>query len=104
MTTHRISQVEALHYPVVRVTFSDGLSDDVDLTEEIARGGLYEPLRDEAFFRTVAVAPQGRGFGWNLDLTGREIDFCSDASRVQAETRIVEELAERYARRRSAAE
>ena len=101
---YRIKSVEAVRYPVLRVTFDDGLSGEYDLTDSIARGRIFAPLKDEEFFRKVAVAEHGHSFGWNLDQEGQEIDFCPDATRIGIETQIVEELAARYRTRRSAAE
>jgi Protein of unknown function (DUF2442) len=101
---YRIKSVEAVRYPVLRVTFDDGLSGEYDLTDSIARGPIFAPLRDEAYFRKVAVAEYGHSFGWNLEREGEEIDFCPDATRIRIETQIVEELASRYRARRSAAE
>jgi len=101
---YRIKSVEAIRYPVLRVTFDDGLSGEYDLTDSIARGPIFAPLKDEAYFRKVAVAEHGHSFGWNLDQEGEEIDFCPDATRIRIETQIVEELAARYRARRSAAE
>jgi hypothetical protein len=104
MKLHRISRVEALRHPVVRVTFDDGLAGELDLTDEIATQPLFAPLRDEALFQAVAVDETGRSFGWNVREPGEEIDLCADAVRIHCETRIVEALADGYARRRSAAE
>ena len=102
--TYRIKSAEPIRYPVLRITFDDGLCGECDLTSLIADGTLFAPLQDEAFFRTVAVAPYGHSFGWRLDVIGDEIDFCPDATRILIETRIVEALASRYRERRSAAE
>jgi hypothetical protein len=104
MKLHRITGVEPVRYPVLQVTFDDGLSGEYDLTDIIDEGPLFAPLKDEAYFRTVSVVPSGRSFGWNLDVEGEEIDFCPDATRIKIETNIVEELAARYRRRRTAAE
>jgi hypothetical protein len=101
---YRIKSVEAVRYPVLRVTFDDGLSGEYDLTESIRTGPIFASLKDETFFRRVAVAGHGHTFGWNLDQPGEEIDFCPDATRIRIETQIVEELASRYRARRSAAE
>jgi len=100
----RISHVEVVRYPVLRVTFDDGLSAEYDLGDLIADGSVFAPLKDEAYFRTVALAPYGHSFGWNLDQEGSEIDFCPSATRIHIETRIVEDLALRYSARRTAAE
>ena len=104
MTTPRISDVEVVRYPVLRVTFDDGLSGEYDLTEFIEKGPLFAPLKDEDYFNTVAVGSHGHTFGWNLDELGHEIDFCPDATRIKIEEAIVEDLADQYERRLMAAE
>jgi Protein of unknown function (DUF2442) len=101
---YRIKSVEVLRDPVLRVTFDDGLSGEYDLSDLIADGPAFAPLKDEAYFNTVSVGDHGHTFGWNLDEIGEEIDFCPDATRILIEIQKVEELAERYASIRSAAE
>ena len=101
---YKIKNVEVVRYPVLRVTFDDGLAGEYDLTDLIADGPIFEPLKDREFFRTVAVGEYGHTFGWNLNDIGNEIDFCPDATRILIETQKVEELAERYRLSRSAAE
>jgi hypothetical protein len=101
---YRIKSAEALRYPVLRITFDDGLSGDVDMTEQIAIGPAFARLKDEAYFAAVSVADDGRTYGWNLDEAGREIDFCPDALRIRFETERVEALADRYRARLAAAE
>jgi hypothetical protein len=102
--TYRIKSVEVARYPVLHVTFDDGLSGEYDLTDLIARGPVFAPLKDEAYFRTIAEGEYGHTFGWNLDEPGHEIDFCPDATRILIETQKVEELAKRRRLSRSAAE
>ncbi len=101
---YRIKSVEVVRYPVLRVTFDDGLSGEYDLSDLIARGPVFAPLKDKAFFDKVSVGEHGHTFGWNLDDLGHEIDFCPDATRIRIETQKVEELAEHYRLNRSAAE
>jgi hypothetical protein len=101
---YRIKSVEVVRYPVLRITFDDGLSGEYDLSDLIAEGQVFAALKDEAYFRTVSVGEYGHTFGWNLDDLGNEIDFCPDATRIQIETQKVEELANRYRLSRSAAE
>ena len=103
MTQHRIAAVEALDYPTLRITFDDGVAGILDLSDLITDGPVFAPLKDEACFRAVAVGEHGRTFGWNLDIEGQEIDFCSDAARIRIETQIVETLADRFERGRIAA-
>ncbi|HEY1243532.1 MAG TPA: DUF2442 domain-containing protein [Hyphomicrobiaceae bacterium] len=101
---YRIKSVEVVRYPVLRVTFDDGLSGEYDLSDLIADGPMFAPLKDKAYFQTVAVGEHGYTFGWNLDDIGHEIDFCPDTIRILIETQKVEELANRYRQRRPAAE
>jgi hypothetical protein len=56
---YRITSVEVVRYPVLRVTFDDGLAGEHDLTDPIARGPVFAPLKDETCFRTVAVGDFG---------------------------------------------
>src|SRR5262245_14498315 len=101
---YRIKSVEVVRYPVLLVTFDDGLSGEFDLSDLIADGPMFAALKDKAYFQNVAVGEHGHTFGWNLDDVGHEIDFCPDATRIRIETQKVEELANRYQRSRSAAE
>ncbi len=101
---YRIKNVEVMGYPVLRVTFDDGLSGDYDLSDLIAEGPAFARLKDQVYFNTVSVGEHGHSFGWSLDDIGNEIDFCPDATRILIETQKVDELAERYRSSRSAAE
>jgi hypothetical protein len=101
---YRIKSVEVVRYPVLRVTFDDGLSGEYDLTDLIARGPVFAPLKDEAYFRTVAVGEYGHTFGWNLDDLGNEIDFCPSSTRIKIETQKAAELASRHQLSRRTAE
>ena len=101
---YRIKDVEVVRYPVLQVTFDDGLAGEYDLTDWIGRGVVSRPLEDHAYFKTVSVAANGRSFGWNLADEGHEIDFDADATRIAIETAKVEQLATHYAANRPAAE
>jgi hypothetical protein len=37
-----------------RIVFDDGMSGDVDFSEYLERGPVFEPLRDPAFFRKAS--------------------------------------------------
>ena len=52
---YRIKSVEVVRYPVLRVTFDDGLSGEYDLTDLIANGPAFARLKDKAYFNTVSV-------------------------------------------------
>lgn len=101
---YKIRSVEVVRYPVLRVTFDDELSGELDLTSLIDSGPVYRPLKNEAFFNTVGVADHGHSFGWNLDDLGHEIDFCPDATRIEIESNIVKAAAAEFRAQRSAAE
>jgi hypothetical protein len=61
--TLRITTVEPLEGYNLRLTFSDGLIRDVDLSP-LLHGPLGEPLRDLAYFRRVRVDEQSRTIVW----------------------------------------
>jgi hypothetical protein len=104
MKLYKIVDVSVPRYPVVRLTFDDGFSGDVDFGETIAQGGAMTLLRDSAVFKDVGIRDGGRALGWG-DEDGGDLDFCADALRFQAEEAIVRERAARYeAARQTAAE
>jgi hypothetical protein len=43
------------HGYVYRITFDDGLEGDVDFTEYVGAGPIFEPLRDLGFFRQARI-------------------------------------------------
>ena len=98
---YRIKTVEVPRHSVVKVTFDDGLSGEIEIKDMV---GMFAPLQDESFFRKVSVEPHGRSFGWNLDEIGREIDFCADATRIEIEAAKVAKMADDYSSQRPAAE
>lgn len=98
MTRYRVTKAVVSRPPIIRLTFSDGLEGDLDLGTFLERGPYYAPLRDEGFFRQVAIADNGRSFGWRLDRLGDEIDFGADAARADIEMALVEQRAERFRR------
>lgn len=53
----RVKEVTALKGYSVRLTFTDGSRKDVDLAPYL-KGPVFEPLRDPAKFREVAVDPE----------------------------------------------
>lgn len=93
---YKIAAVEVVRYPVLKVTFNDGLSGEYDLTDYIATRAILAPLKDPAYFATVRVGEYGNCFGWNLDNVGHEIDISSSASRIAIESAKVRDLAGRY--------
>ena len=88
-----VIHLKVVRYPVVEVTFDDGFRGEVDFSDTIARGDVMAPLRDPAYFATIAVDEHGRRVGWRLDDTGNELDFGAGALRHDAEDRAVALLA-----------
>jgi hypothetical protein len=72
-----IVRVEVLGGHRLRLTFDDGVVEDVDLEDRIVgRGGVFEALEDPAFFRRVVVHPELGTIVWPND-----VDFCPDLLR-----------------------
>jgi hypothetical protein len=53
----RVKDVTPLTGYTVRLTFTDGTRKDIDLAPYL-KGPIFEPLRDPARFREVAVDPE----------------------------------------------
>jgi hypothetical protein len=47
---------------VYRVVFDDGKSGDIDFSEYVGRGPVFEPLRDPSFFKKATV--EGGTIAW----------------------------------------
>jgi Protein of unknown function (DUF2442) len=47
---------------VYRVVFDDGKSGDIDFSEYVGRGPVFEPLRDPAFFKKATI--EGGTISW----------------------------------------
>jgi hypothetical protein len=47
---------------VYHIAFDDGKSGDIDLSEYVGRGPVFEPLREKAFFRRAMI--QGGTISW----------------------------------------
>lgn len=52
---------------VVHVRFDDGLATDVDLSYLLDYGGVFEPLRDPAYFRQLRADPGAGTIVWPND-------------------------------------
>jgi hypothetical protein len=55
---NRVVRVTPLTKYRLRVEFDDGVSGTIDLADELT-GEVFEPLRDEALFRQVAIDEYG---------------------------------------------
>lgn len=58
----------------VEIEFSTGEVFEIDFSPQIARGGVFAALEDDATFQQLAVSPDGRYIEWP-----GSIDFCADA-------------------------
>ena len=70
---NRPTKVEALSDFRIRVAYPDGTEGVIDLSGDVGRG-VFTPLADEAFFRTVHVGQFGQ-IAWSED-----IEICPDAA------------------------
>jgi Protein of unknown function (DUF2442) len=66
-------KVEALGDYRIRLTYSDGTEGNIDLSADVGRG-IFAPLSDESFFRTVHIGSYGQ-IAWS-----EEIEICPDAA------------------------
>lgn len=69
----RPSRIEALSGFRLRVTYPDGTDGVIDLSGDVGRG-VFAPLADEAFFRTVHLGRYGQ-IAWS-----EELEICPDAA------------------------
>ncbi len=73
----------------VTITWSDGMTADVDLSPVIARGRVFAAMRDARYFvDMMRIAPDRLGLEW----PGR-VDFSADGLRFRA---FPEEAAQEY--------
>jgi hypothetical protein len=70
---NRPNKVEALPEYRLRLTYPDGVQGIIDLAGDVGRG-VFTPLADEAFFRTVHIGQFGQ-IAWSEDL-----EICPDAA------------------------
>ncbi len=59
---NEVTSIEYRQGHVYRVVFDDGLEGDVDFSEYIRRGPVFEPLSDLAFFRQARI--EGGTIAW----------------------------------------
>jgi hypothetical protein len=59
-----VTDVEILGHYRLRLTFSDGLIGDVDLSDLRDWGGVFAPLRDPDTFAQVRVDPETGTITW----------------------------------------
>ncbi len=73
---HRITIAQPRSDRKVWIEYTDGEAGEVDFGPIIARGGLFDTLRDPALFEKVRIGEHGR----YIEFPG-DVDFCADALR-----------------------
>lgn len=80
----RPNKIEALSGFRVRVAYPDGVEGIIDLSGDVGRG-VFAPLADEAYFRTVHIGRFGQ-IAWSED-----IEICPDAAYLEIAAAIATE-------------
>ena len=78
-----VTAVKVLGHYRLRLTFKDGLVGDVDLSDLNERAGVFEPLKDPAFFSQVYVDSEMGTIAWP---NGPDLDPCGLYESVVATT------------------
>ncbi len=63
-STPKLIRATALAGHTVRVRFEDGVGADLELSDLLAYGGVFEPLRDPEFFSQLQADPQAGTIVW----------------------------------------
>ena len=66
-------KIEPLSGYRIHLTYTDGIEGVIDLSADVGRG-VFAPLADEAYFRTVHIGQYGQ-IAWSED-----IEICPDAA------------------------
>jgi hypothetical protein len=92
-----ITDVEPLEGLSIRATFSDGAVKDLDLSDLLSAGGVFNPIRESReLFEQVAVNPETRTVEWpgEVDLDPEVLyGLYEPASGHRIERRVVREPA-----------
>lgn len=77
---YRINAAVAHENHTVTVTWSDGVTADVDLSPVIAKGNVFTPMQDARYFvDRMQIAPDRLGLEWP-----NQVDFSADGLRFRA--------------------
>lgn len=57
-----VTAIEYRHDHIYHIVFDDGLEGEIDFSEYLGKGPVFEPLGDESFFRKATV--QGGTIAW----------------------------------------
>jgi hypothetical protein len=96
--TPRLLEAKPTEGYAAHVRFEDGTEADIDLSYLLDYGGVFEPLRDAEFFRTLRIYTQGQTIYWPRDPAMPEGEEYEDIASVQAD--IAPETLYAHARRR----
>lgn len=78
---HDAVSAEVVGDYTVRITFDDGTVGDVNLQDLKDRSGVFEPLKDPAFFARLRVDPELGTIVWP---NGADLDPCALYDEVTA--------------------
>lgn len=77
---YRITRAEPHVDHAVTITWSDGVTSRVDLAPVVAKGKVFAPLQDPAYFvQHMKIAPDHLGLGWP-----NRVDLSADGLRFRA--------------------
>jgi len=79
-------KVTALLDSKISVTYADGVTGIIDLSDSVGRG-VFAPLKNEVFFRKVHIGDHGQ-IAWS-----DEIEICPDAAYLEITEKISKEPA-----------
>jgi len=80
----RMTSVEPVIHGVLKITWDDGYAGVVDLRPVIAKGAIFEFVRDPANFNKVALEEYGHSIYW-VDDEGDTIDLGAYSLRRDAQ-------------------
>jgi Protein of unknown function (DUF2442) len=79
----KVTAVSAPSTGTLRLTWTDGVTRDVDVTQWMRRHVLLEMLNDHDVFRDVSVVNNGSGVEF-----GNGADFCAQALRILSDEQV----------------
>lgn len=89
----KITEVRALPNYHLYVGFSDGAKGEVNVSDLLESGGVFEAWRDFNFFEKVSIGEEHRGLCWN-----DKIDLCADALYMRLTNKTPQDLFPQLAR------
>jgi hypothetical protein len=82
-----VTAVTVLGHYKLRLSFDDGLTGDVDVSDLQDAGPIFEPLRDPECFARAYVDPTGKTVAWPGDIDLDPEPLHDEASRNQVATK-----------------